>query len=140
MGKHDQNDQLVKLSDVKETIKLGDLDIRGYAVKDKEGEDLGKVEDLLIDQSENTVRFLLVESGGFLGMGVNKSFIPVDAIARIAKEEVHIDQTRERVAGAPPYDPELVGTRSYHQDAFDYYGYTPYWMGGYSVPGIPFQF
>lgn len=142
MGKHDEyeDDKLVKLGDIKETVKLGDKDIREYSVKDRHGHDIGKVEDLMIDQRKNTVRFLLVESGGFLGIGVNKTLIPVDAIVSIAKYEVHIDLTREAVAGAPAYDPELVGTRTYHKEHYDYYSYTPYWMGGSKDSGIPFQF
>ena len=134
------NSTLMKLSDMGAAIKLGDEDVRKYSVKDKDGHDIGKVHDLLIDPREKKVRFLVVESGGFLGMGEKKSFIPVDAITGISPGEVHIDQTRERVAGAPPYDPELVTTRSYHQDSYGYYGYSPYWMGGYSHPVFPFHF
>jgi sporulation protein YlmC with PRC-barrel domain len=111
------NDKLVKLSDTNETVVTGDKDIRGRSVKDKNGEDIGKVEDLLVDLRENKVRFLVVGSGGFLGLGETKSFIPVDAVSQIADGEVHIDQTRERAAGAPRYDPELVNDRQYHQDA-----------------------
>ncbi|WP_247647200.1 PRC-barrel domain-containing protein [Arthrobacter sp. E3] len=99
------SDTLMKLSDMGATIKLGDEDVRRYCVKDRDGHDIGKVHDLLVDPRGNKVRFLVVESGGFLGMGERKSFIPVDAITRITTGEVHIDQTRERVAGAPPYDP-----------------------------------
>ncbi|MFQ4149996.1 PRC-barrel domain-containing protein [Arthrobacter sp. LAPM80] len=135
----DKNDTLMKLSDMGETIKLGDEDIRSYTVRDKDGNDIGKVHDLLIDPRGNTVRFLVVESGGFLGMGERKSFIPVDAITQITMNEVHIDQSRERVAGAPPYDPELVTTRTYHQDSYGYYGYTPYWVAGDTYPGFPFK-
>ena len=134
------SDTLMKLSDMGVTIKLGDEDVRRYCVKDRDGHDIGKVHDLLVDPRGNKVRFLVVESGGFLGMGERKSFIPVDAITRITTGEVHIDQTRERVAGAPPYDPELVTTRDYHQDSYGYYGFAPYWMGGYSYPVFPFHF
>jgi len=132
------NDLLVKLSDTDETIKLGDEDIRRYSVKDKHGADIGKVHDLLVDLRENKVRFLVVESGGFLGIGETKSFIPVDAISRITKDEVHIDQNREQVADAPPYDPGLVNNRTYHENIYGYYGYAPYWTGGYVYPGLPF--
>ena len=132
------SDVLVKLSDTGETIELGDKDIRGYSVKDKDGADIGKVHDLLVDPRENKVRFLVVESGGFLGMGETKSFIPVDAISSIAKEEVHIDQTRETVAAAPPYDPNLVNDRQYHENTYHHFGYTPFWGSGYVYPGLPF--
>lgn len=107
-----------------ETIKLGDEDVRRYDVKDKDGNGIGKVHDLLIDPQGSTVRFLVVESDGFLRMGETKSFIPVDVITRITKGEVHIDQIRERVAGAPPYDPELVTMRAYHENSYGYYGFA----------------
>lgn len=140
MATNENNDDtLVKLSDTGETIKLGDEDIRTYSVMDKDGHRIGKVHDLLIDPKENTVRFMVVESGGFLGMGEAKSFIPIDAITGITLNQVHINQTRERVAGAPAYDPELVTTRDYHQNSYNYYGFAPYWMGGYSYPGFPFR-
>ncbi|MEO7015644.1 MAG: PRC-barrel domain-containing protein [Leifsonia sp.] len=133
------NDMLVELSDTDETIKLGDEDIRSYSVKDTHGANIGKVDDLLVDLGENKVRFLVVGSGGFLGMGETKSFIPIDAINRITKDEVHIDQTREQVAEAPPYDPALVNNRRYHENTYGYYGYGPYWAAGYVYPGLPFR-
>ncbi len=133
-----ESDKLVKLSDTDETVATGDADIRGRHVKDRHGEDVGKVDDLLIDQAENKVRFVIVASGGFLGVGKDKSFIPVDAITGITGDEVHIDQTRERVSGAPAYDPDLIVDRDYHEGVYGYYGYAPYWGGGYAYPAYPF--
>ena len=93
-------------------------------VKDKDGQDLGKIEGLMIDDVEHKVRFIEVATGGFLGLGERKSFIPVEAITRIAADDVHIDSTREHVAGAPPYDPALVTTdASYFFGLYPYYGY-----------------
>lgn len=133
-----QAETLVKLTDTDETIISSDEDIRGRHVKDKSGEDLGKVDELLIDTTENKVRFLIVASGGFLGLGEQKSFIPVDAVTQVQDEEVRIDQTRERVAGAPAYDPELVEVEGFYNDIYGYYGYTPYWGAGYLYPGYPY--
>ncbi|TQO22693.1 PRC-barrel domain-containing protein [Paramicrobacterium agarici] len=130
--------KLIKLSDTQETITSTDEDIRNYDVKDREGADLGKVDDLLIDPDENKVRFMEVASGGFLGIGQDKSFIPVDAITGISEDEVRIDQTRSTVAGAPAYDPELVNDTSYYNEVFGYYGYSPYWTPGYAYPAFPY--
>lgn len=126
-----------KLSDSSETVTPAAKDIRGRKVKDKDGKDLGKVHDLLIDDQEHKVRFLLVEHGGFIGVGETKSFIPVDAITKITADDVFINHTREHVAGAPPYDPELVDDRSYHGSIYGHYGYAPYWGAGYVYPGYP---
>lgn len=130
-------DVLVKLSDTDETVKLGDEDIRGYSVKDNQGADIGKIQDLLIDPRENIVRFLVVESGGFLGIGQSMSFIPVDAISRVTEDEVQIDQTRQKVAGAPAYDPDLVSNREYQESMYGYYRYAAYWSANYKYPGSP---
>lgn len=133
-----QADALVKLADTDETIISSDEDVRGRHVKDKSGEDLGKVDELLIDTNENKVRFLIVASGGFLGLGEQKSFIPVDAVTRVQVDEVHIDQTRERVASAPAYDPELVEAQGFYDDIYGYYGYMPFWGAAYAYPGYPY--
>lgn len=129
---------LVKLSETDETVARTDEDIRDYHVKDRNGEDLGTVDDLLIDPDARKVRFLVIASGGFLGMGKDKSFLPVDAITRIDDDEVHIDQTREHVAGAPAYDPDLVYDKTYYGDVYGYYGFGPFWAYGYSYPPYPY--
>ncbi len=131
-------DVLMKLSDLGETIELGDEDIRGYSVKDKHGADLGKVHELLVDRHQSKVRFFVVESGGFLGLGETKSFIPVEAITEISDDEVHIDQTMDTVAAAPPYDPNLVNDRPHQEISYSHYGFEPFWMSGGAYPGIDY--
>ncbi len=121
------NAMLSKLSDSGQTVANPADDIRGRKVKDKNGKDLGKVDDLLIDDQERKIRFLRVEHGGFLGVGETKSFIPIDAITRITEEEVHINHSRDHVAKAPRYDPDLVDSRTYYTNIYGYYGYVPYW-------------
>jgi len=128
---------LSKLSDIGQTVTPSGEDIRGRTVKDKDGKGLGTVHDLLVDNQEHKVRFLLVEHGGFLGLGQTKSFIRVDAITEITADEVFINHTREHVAGAPPYDPDIVDEMAYPAGIYDYYGYTPYWGAGYVSPLYP---
>ncbi|WP_369831104.1 CBS domain-containing protein [Cryobacterium sp. M15] len=128
---------LVKLSESDETIAREDEDIRGRAVKDKVGSDIGKIDDLLIDETERKVRFIEVASGGFLGIGRDKAFIPIDAIVAITDNEVQIDQIREFVASAPAYDPDLVREREYYGGVLGYYGYGPFWGADYRYPDYP---
>lgn len=103
-------------------------------MKDKDGEGIGKVADLLVDDRENEFRFLLVEHGGFLGLGQTKSLIPVDAITKVTEDSVLINQSRDHVTGAPGYDPDLIDDRPYHSSIYGYYCYAPYWGQGYSYP------
>jgi sporulation protein YlmC with PRC-barrel domain len=134
---HAENATLIKLSDSGQTIADSGQDIRGRTVKDKAGNDVGRVDDLLIDDEEHKVRFLRVEHGGILGFGETKSFIPVDAITRITAHEVFIDHSREHVASAPRYEPELVHDLRYYGSIYDHYGYMPFWGMGYTYPNFP---
>ena len=118
--------QLVRLCDTDQTVSSSDEDIRGRMAKDKDGRDLGTIEGLLVDEAERKVRFMEVGSGGFLGLGESKSLIPVEAITRTTAEAVYIGHTREHVAGAPRYDPELTHTElDYFFNLYPYYGYRP---------------
>jgi sporulation protein YlmC with PRC-barrel domain len=127
---------LVKLSDTEWTVADRADDIRGRRVLDPEGEEVGEVEDLFIDAREHKVRLLQVASGGFLGLGATTFLLPVEAIAQISAEAVSIDQRRERIAGAPRYDPALVDQR-YLGDLYGHYGYAPYWSATGVYPPYP---
>jgi sporulation protein YlmC with PRC-barrel domain len=129
---------LVKLSDTEWAVAEPAADIRGRRVLDPEGEEVGEVEDLLIDTRERQVRFLQVVSGGFLGLGATTFLLPVEAITRISDEAVHIDQRRAHIAGAPRYDPALVDQR-YLGDLYGHYGYAPYWSAAGVYPPYPLE-
>lgn len=131
------DNELVPLHDSDQTIAADD-DIRGRTVRDAGGEEVGEVEDLLIDTTERKVRFLVVASGGFLGLGEHRSYIPIDAVTGVDDDEVRIDQSREQMAGAPAYDPELINDREYNENVLGYYGYTPFWAAGYAYPAFPY--
>ncbi|MBT2518309.1 PRC-barrel domain-containing protein [Streptomyces sp. ISL-90] len=132
------NPGLIKLSDSELSVATEEEEVRGRSVKDMAGQDLGRIEDLLIDPDERRVRFLVVGSGGFLGLGEQQSFIPVDAVSRVDEDVVTVDLTRENVAGAPAYDPDLVAEPSYLEDIYGYYGFVPFWGPGYiGPPGFP---
>ena len=126
-----------KLSDSKLTVADNAEDVRGRKVLDKAGKDVGTVDDLMIDDRESKVRFLLVASGGFLGLGNTNVLIPVDAITRVTADAVYIDHTREHVAGGPGYDPEMVTDVGHLESVYDHYGYRPYWTPGYMYPLYP---
>lgn len=129
---------LVHLSDTDLMPASEDEDIRGTHVVDRNGEDIGKVDDLVIDPDERRVRFLQVGSGGFLGLGEQKILIPVDAVDSI-DDTVHIQKDRAHVAGAPRYDPKLVQEPAFYDDVYGHYGYLPYWSQGYIYPPYPFR-
>jgi sporulation protein YlmC with PRC-barrel domain len=142
MNQDEGRRKLWRLSDTQLTVADPAEDVRRRDVIDKDGERIGEVSDLIVDNRETHVRFLEVASGGLFGLGRQKSLIPVDAITRISDDAVYINQTRQRISEAPPYDPDLihedVGDESYYGHVYRHYGYPPYWGPGYVYPPYPY--
>ena len=139
---------LLSLNDESLTVSDEAEDVRNYTVVDRDGEEIGKVDDLLVDETERKVRFLRIQEGGFLGIGGRQFLIPVDAVARIAEQKVHVDQKGEHVGAGPTYDPAVAAADAwresayrdggYYEGLYGHYGYTPFWAPGYAYPGFPF--
>ncbi|QIX53947.1 PRC-barrel domain-containing protein [Rhodococcus sp. DMU1] len=127
---------LIDLDDTDLTLVDPADDIRGRAVYDRDGDKIGTVDGLLVDEQRNTVRLLRIGSGGFLGLGKTDRLVPVDAVARIDPDAVHLDRTRGHVAGSSPYDPELAHASQYYADLYGYYGYRPFWGPGDIPPPV----
>ncbi|MDG4782267.1 PRC-barrel domain-containing protein [Micromonospora sp. WMMD961] len=134
---HDTTAILVKLSDSGQTIADVEQDVRGRRVLDADGDDLGKVDDLLIDRDEHKVRFLRVEHGGILGIGATATFLPVEAVRDVGDDTVRVDLTREKIEQAPTYDPEVVEEAGYYEDVYWYYGYAPFFSPSGVAPPYP---
>ncbi len=72
--------------------KVSALTIIGDKVKGRNGKDLGKIEELMLDLTCGTIRYAVVSVGGFLGIGDKFFAIPLDALTVNVKEKVfHID-------------------------------------------------
>src|SRR5450432_867463 len=116
----EDNKTLIRLSD--SNLSPADLSqyIRDRKVVDRQGHEIGHVDDLFIDEAHKKVRFLQVAAGGFLGLGETKFLVPVDAIISVEKDSVRIDRDREHVTSSPKYDPKLVN-KPYLDDLYRYY-------------------
>jgi sporulation protein YlmC with PRC-barrel domain len=130
-------DNLVKLRMSGEVFADSATDIRGRKVIDIHGRSFGRVHAVLIDEKERKVRFIEVDSGGILGVGETKSFIPVEAISGITTDEVHINQDAGHIAGAPGYDPKLVDHAKFFTDTYGYFGFPPFLATSYTYPEYP---
>jgi sporulation protein YlmC with PRC-barrel domain len=125
---------LMRLGDSTHMLADPGQDIRGRKVVDQEGNEIGKVGDLLIDTEHHKVRLLRVEHGGLFGVGVTPLFIPVETVERVTDDVVGIDQSRRSVAEAPEYDPELIDGDEHMTELYRHYGYAPYWATGHVPP------
>ncbi|WP_432509394.1 PRC-barrel domain-containing protein [Kineococcus auxinigenes] len=129
---------LVRLGDTTGTVADPAEDVRGRRVLDGAGAELGTVDDLLVDGEQQRVRMLRLKHGGVLGIGAEVSFVPVEAITATTDEEVRVDLDRERVSGAPRYDPDLADQSEFYDSLYGYYGYTPFWGPGYVARPWPY--
>lgn len=132
---NDELTTLIRLSDSGLTLADPDEDIRGLTVVDRDDAEIGKVDDLFLDEAQQRLRFLQVGSGGFLGLGKEKRLIPVDAVTA-TDEQVRVNLHRDRVVAGPGYDPELtpIPERPDIEDVYGHYGIMPFWGAGYTYP------
>ncbi len=113
-------------------------DIRGRHVTDINGDAVGAVSGLFIDLAERKIRMIEIRGGGFLGLGDRHVLLPVDAITSIANDRVIVNESAERLAHSPAYDPHLLDapTPDTWEPFYGYFGVMPYWAAGYVYPHI----
>ena len=110
-------------------------DIVGCKVVNSQGENLGKIEGIMLDLLESRILYGVLSFGGFLGMGDKLFPVPVDALqwrvdAKGKLERCIVDIDKETLRSAPGYERnELPSTvdRSFATDVYAHYGYAPYW-------------
>ena len=74
-------------------------------VQNPQGESLGSVKDLMINLADGTVEYVVVEFGGFLGLGSKYFAIPFDCFLLDKKEHCLLLQTpKETLENASGFD------------------------------------
>jgi len=131
-------DTLLRLNETDLTVADPRSDVRERTVVDADGQEIGTVDDLLVDDSEHRVRFLRVRHGGFLGIGAEHFLVPVDAVSEVTDEAVHIDRDRSRLTDVPVYDPQVENAPEYYGGLYGWWGYPAYWAPGYTYPLFPY--
>ena len=78
--------------------------VLGRQVRSSAGEDMGRVVNVVVDQS-GQVRAAIIDFGGFLGVGNRKIAVDWNALhfAPGGKDPIILDLTRNQVKGAPEY-------------------------------------
>lgn len=130
---------LLRISDTHLTPMDPVQDIRDREVIDSNGENIGRVSDLFIDDADKRVRFVEVAAGGFMHLGETKFLIPVDAVENMDEKAVYINRNGEHIAATPKYNPQLID-QPYVDQVYQHYGYTPFYAMGYTAPVFPMYF
>jgi sporulation protein YlmC with PRC-barrel domain len=105
--------------------------LAGDTVKNSVGQDLGKIDEIMIDIPTGRVAYAVLSFGGFLRMG-NKLFaVPWDVLQIDEDQKCFIlDVTKSLLENAPGFDkddwPDMA-EESWGRHIYSYYGRTPYW-------------
>ena len=125
MAQGDGGSDLVRLDDFEGELEEDWQDARGSKVLDKNGDEIGTVEELYIWEGPSTVHLIRVsgDQGSFL--------IPVHAVTNADEDAVALETAKDKVAQSPEFESEEVPDAETRRAAFDFYGYPdPLDLGG----------
>ena len=110
--------------------------LEGDRVLNPAGEELGTIEEIMIDVQRGTVAYALLSSGG---AGDRLFAVPWRALRLDAERRCFVlDADRGRLEDAPGFDkdhwPSMTDDR-WAAEVHDFYGVPPYWLGA-SASGI----
>ena len=101
----------------------------GYAVHASDGV-IGTVRDLLFDDVTWFVRWLVIDTGGWLsGRAV---LLPPSVLSQVNHigRQIDVRLTRQQVKDSPNADTERPVSRQQETEIYDYYSWAPYWGDG----------
>jgi hypothetical protein len=102
--------------------------MKGFVIRAKDGE-IGSVEDFYFDDERWAIRYLTVDTGGWLsGRQVLISPISVTHTDWEAKC-LDVSLTKKQVESSPDIDAHKPVTRQHEAAYLGYYGYSNYWCG-----------
>lgn len=112
-------------------IVLSGSSLKGDKVVNYKGEDLGKIEEIMIDLDRGQLAYVVLSFGGFLGLGDKLFAIPWQAFTvDTVKKQLILNADKALLEKAPGFDktnwPDMADL-SLGTTLYGYYGYKPYW-------------
>ncbi len=105
-------------------------EFEGLVIRATDGE-LGTVQELYFDDETWAIRYLTVETGGWLG-GRRVLISPYSILhTDWAARRLDVALTLKQVEASPSVDTHLPVSRQYEAGYLGYYGYPNYWAGPY---------
>jgi sporulation protein YlmC with PRC-barrel domain len=105
--------------------------LSGDRVRNATGEDLGKVEEIMLDVPRGRIAYAVLSFGGFLGIGDKLFAVPWSALKLdTAEHEFILDMSRETLENAPGFDknnwPDMADP-TFGARIHGHYGAPVYW-------------
>lgn len=112
-------------------VVLSATSLIGDDVKNRSGEDLGKIEEIMLDTEHGRVAYAVLSFGGFLGLGDKLFAIPWDSLTLNTDEKCfYLNVDKDLLENAPGFDkndwPDFADNQ-WRTDIYSYYSVEPYW-------------
>lgn len=152
MARYDRSDMTMAASipdlDVEPQLEGGSGDYRrvlsaatltGDRVRNPAGEDLGKIEEIMLDIPSGRVAYAVLSFGGILGLGSKLFAVPWEAL--IINERDHefvLSVEKSVLENAPGFDQDNwpnMADRGFGEGVHRHYGYKPYWESSQTTTG-----
>ena len=102
--------------------------LNGTTIENAHGENLGHLEELMLDIDSGRVAYAVLSFGGVLGIGDKLFAVPWNALQiNTQDKKIILDVSKERLEEAPGFDKNdwpRTATHSWLSDVYDYYGHT----------------
>ncbi len=106
--------------------------LSGYLVRNRDGEDLGCIEELMVDSDTGKVVYAVVSLGAFLGVGDKLFAIPWRMLTVDPEERAFVlESARETLANAPWFSEDNwpdFGDADWGHRVHNHFGLQPYWQ------------
>ena len=108
-------------------------ELEGYEIAATNGA-IGSVDDLLFDDTRWGIRWLVIDTGGWLGG--RDVLLPPEALGRPSRDNrrLPVTLTRKQVEQSPALTTDRPVSRQTEADLYRHYGWTPYWENDLSQP------
>ncbi|TMH25750.1 MAG: PRC-barrel domain containing protein [Betaproteobacteria bacterium] len=105
--------------------------LTGDSVVSATGDDLGKIEAIMLDVATGKIAYAVLSFGGFLGIGSKLFAVPWSALTLDAgPKRFVLDVSKERLEAAPGFDKDhwpTMADRTWAAQVHEYYDVQPYW-------------
>ena len=125
MAQEDGGSEIVRLDDFEGELEEDWQNARGSKVLDKNGEELGTVEELYVWEGPSTVHLIEVD-------GDERNFlIPSHSVTNVDDDGVKLELGKNKLMDSPEFESDDVPDPETRRAAFGYYGYPdPLDLGG----------
>lgn len=108
--------------------------INGHEVLGEANDDVGKIDEVVLDITDARVAYVVLASGGAFGLGEKHFPLPWSAL-RVERDsdgdlKLHTGLTKELLKNAPEFDPkawEKMNSFDWINGLYTHYSVTPYW-------------